>query len=358
LLTDFHHQSDQPQGREMPPQHDPPPQKFNFKTSESHIPMLEEVQGKSTMYNTFQQGIHHATESRIIMGRKMHLEQVHGGAYDSFMAATTAPAEDYTEDDDRKAAASLLQGTSPTPSMEDFFELGHPYGNAAFAYRAEESVPPSTFAPPGATSYFYGPGVYYPPQPPIYHRAQRQSYRDANHPAAVTGEDPFVGNMFHPVENGGLDSIHLEADQEFPFPFHGPETYGPDHVPPSSFFAMPVERVGRTMVNASQRSDVVPAPEQPVHDPYGVAIAVNRRQQEYYHHQEAVEAQQQDGDIMGIRDGKHWNSSEDEILIRAVAVQGPPTDWGQVSTAFFAGSRSASSVRLQIMDHARSYAHD
>jgi hypothetical protein len=355
LLTDFHHQSVPQQGNE-PPQPDPaPPQKYNFKVSESHIPTLEEVQGKSTMYNTFQQGIHHATESRIIRDRKVRLEEFHGGGGggvdDSFM---TAPAEDYTEDDDHKAAGSLFEGTSPTPSTEDFLELGHPYGNAAFAYRAEESVSPSTFAPAGTTSYFYGPGVYYPPQPPIYHRAPRQSYRDADNHPVVTGEDPFVGNMFHPVENGGLDSIHLEADQEFPFPFNGPDTNGPDHFPASSLFAMPVERVGRTMVNAPQRFVIVPAPEQPVHNPHGVVIAVNRTQQEYYHHQEAAEAQQQDGDIMGLRDGKHWNSSEDEILIRAVAAQGSPTDWGQVSKVFFAGSRSSSSVRLQMLDRARS----
>jgi hypothetical protein len=358
LLTDLHHQSVPQQGHE-PPQPDPaPPRKHNFKISESHIPTLEEVQGKSTMYNTFQQGIHHATESRIIRDRKMRLEQVHGGGGgtdDSFMAATTAPAEDYTAEDDDKDAASLFECTSPTPSIEDFRELGYPYGNAAFACRNEESMSPSTFAPAGTTSYVYGPGVYYPPQPPIYHRAPRHSYRDANH-TAVAGDDPFVGNMFHPVENGGLDSIHLEADQEFPFPFpfDGPETNGPDHVPASSLFAMPVERVGRTMVNAPQRFVVVPALEQPVHDPHGLVIAGNRRQQEYYHHQEAAEAQQQDGDIMGLRDGKHWNSREDEVLIRAVAAQGSPTDWGQVSKVFFAGSRSSSSVRLQMVDRARS----
>jgi hypothetical protein len=316
--------------------------------------MLQQVQGQPTMFNTFQHGQHYATESRIIMDRKVRLEQVYGdggsggGVDDALLVDMATTEDDDAEEDDRQGFASLLDrdSSSPTPSMEAFLDLGRPCDNEPFSYRAEAaSVRPTTLAVPRATSYLHSTGAkWYPPSqppPPRHHRAH-QIYHDADH-RDPNGDDPFVGNMFHPVENGGLDSLHYEADHHFPF--YAPEVHDPSrHIPTSSFYAMPAHQVGGTMVHTPQRSVFIPAPpERTVYGPNGSATVVHRARRDDYQGQEAAEAHHPDDDISS-RDGKHWNSSEDAILMDAMTIHGPPTDWGHVSKVYFAESRSASSV--------------
>lgn len=260
------------------------------------------------MFNTFQH--RNETESRIIMDRKLRLEQVQGV---DFFAAT---------DDDNNDATSLLGDTSPSRSIEAFLDLSHPYE----PFAQTESAYPTMEQP---HSYRYPDTDLWSPPHPTYRT--RESAQEAGYPIAST-EDPFVGSKFHPVENSTLDSIPFEAGEELPY--DAPETNGHGHLPYSSFFA------GGNMAHPARGFALVAGEDRTIHTPRSSS---DNLEQEYYRRQQVVIHQQGDN-----RDGKHWNQSEDLILKDAMTAQGLTVDWSFVSRVYFAGSRSANSVCLHL----------
>jgi hypothetical protein len=268
---------------------------------------LQWVQGESTMFNTFQAKTE--TASRIIMDRKLRLEQVRGVATDD-------------ADDDKKEAICLLGDTSPSHSIEAFLDLGHQQGYIAHT----EPVHPTISHHP---SYLHTDTATWSPSGHTYCNPTQSS------------EDPFVGTIFHPVENTNIDSIPFDTDEEIPY--DAPETNGEPRLPFSSFFT------GEDMVKQARDP---PGADVTTNSPNCTAIVAHRKQEDKQRHA-ATKTNQNDSTVT-FRDGKHWNTAEDSILKQAMTDQGPIVDWDSVSIVFFAGSRSAHSVcwkkKLTVID--------